>query len=133
VALTSFPEGIPAALATAQAHLSTAVFEKRTVDAEFASLEKGITARTMRIEEALRGARAKAEIARTEVEAAQGKLTAAITSHAQHGGRLVELRRLREAEDLVAAETRLREVTGRHSTLPVPDRDVPKEVVNAAK
>jgi len=133
VALTSFPEGIPAALATAQAHLSTAVFEKRTVDAEFASLEKGITARTMRIEEALRGARAKAEIARTEVEAAQGKLTAAITSHAQHGGRLVELRRLREAEDLVAAETRLREVTGRHSALPVPDRDVPKEEVNAAK
>ena len=86
----------------------------------------------MRIEEALRGARTKAEITKTDVEAAQGKLTTAIANHAQHGGRLVELRRLLDAEDLGAAETRLRELTARHSALPVPDRDVPKEEVGNA-
>ena len=133
VALTSFPEGTHAALATAQAQLAAAIVEKRSVAAESASLEKGIAARTMRIEEALRGARSKAEITRTDVEAAQGKLTTAIANHAQHGGRLVELRRLRDAEDLVAAGTRLRELTARHSALPVPDRDVPKEEVDAAR
>jgi DNA repair exonuclease SbcCD ATPase subunit len=133
VALTSFPEGTHAALATAQAQLASAIVEKRSVAAESASLEKGIAARTMRIEEALRGARTKGEITRTDVEAAQGNLTTAIANHAQHGGRLVELRRLRNAEDLVAAETRLRELTARHSALLVPDRDVPKEEVDAAK
>jgi len=133
VALTSFPDGIHAALATAQAHLAAAIIEKESVAAESASLEKTIAARTMRIEEAVRDARTTAEIARTAVEVAQRKLTAAITSHAEHGGRLVELRRLRDAEDLVAAETRLREATERHSALPVPDRDVTKDEVNAAK
>ena len=34
---------------------------------------------------------------------------------------------------LVAAETRLRDATGRHAALPVPDRDVRKDEVNAAK
>ena len=70
----------------------------------------------------MRGARTKAEIARTAVETAQEKLTAAIASHAQHRGRLVELRRLRDAEDLAAAETRLGEATERHAALPVPSR-----------
>ena len=81
----------------------------------------------------MRGARTKAEIARAAVDAAQEKLTAAIASHAQHGGRLVELVRFRDTEHLAAAETRLRDATERHAALPVPDRDVTKDEVNAAK
>lgn len=132
-ALASFPEGIHAALATAQATLAAAIIEKQSVAGESESLESTIAARHKLIEDAVRGARTQAEIARAAVEAAQENLTAAIASHAQHGGRLVELLRLRDAEDLVAAETRLRDATERHAALPVPDRDVTKDEVNAAK
>ncbi|MGA8440917.1 MAG: hypothetical protein WB762_14455 [Candidatus Sulfotelmatobacter sp.] len=139
-ALASFPEGIhaalataQAALATAQATLATAIIEKQSVAGESESLESTIAARTKLIEDAVRGARTKAEIARAVVEAGQEKLTAAIASHAQHGGRLVELLRLRDGEDLGAAETRLRDATEHHAALPVPDRDVTKDEVNAAK
>ena len=34
-----------------------------------------------------------------------------MTDHASHDGRLIELRKLRDAENLAAAETRLRETT----------------------
>jgi DNA repair exonuclease SbcCD ATPase subunit len=122
-----------AALATAQATLAAAIIEKQSVAGESESLESTIAARNKLIEDAVRGARTKAEIARAAVEAAQEKLTAAIASHAQHGGRLVELLRLRDAEDLSVAETRLRDATERHAALPVPDRDVTKDEVNAAK
>lgn len=132
-ALASFPEGLHAALATAQATLAAAIIEKQSVAGESESLESTIAVRNKLIEDAVRGARTKAEIARAAVEAAQEKLTAAIASHAQHGGRLVELLRLRDAEDSAAAETRLRDATERHAALPVPDRDVTKDEVNAAK
>ena len=39
VALTSFPEGLDAALTTAQAELAAAIVEKQSVANEFASLE----------------------------------------------------------------------------------------------
>jgi hypothetical protein len=133
VVLASFPDGISAALAAAQADLAAATIEKQNVVAESASLEKTIAARTERIEESLRGARTRAEIARSAVEAAQEKLTAAITGHAEHGGRLVELRRLRAVENLKTAETRLCEATERHAALPLPDREVTKDEVNTAK
>ena len=95
--------------ATAQATLAAAIIEKQSVAGESESLGSTIAARNNKlIEDAVRGARTKAEIARAVVEAAQEKLTAAIASHAQHGGRLVELLRLRDAEDLAAAETQLR-------------------------
>jgi DNA repair exonuclease SbcCD ATPase subunit len=132
VALRSFPEGLDAAVAAAQAELAAGIVEKQSVANEFASLESTIAARTRRIDEALRGARTKAEIARVTLEAAQGKLTAAITSHAELVGRLAELRRQRDAEDLVASETRLREATARHAALPVPGRNVTRDEVNVA-
>jgi hypothetical protein len=120
--------------ATAQATLAAAIIEKQSVAGESESLGSTIAARNNKlIEDAVRGARTKAEIARAVVEAAQEKLTAAIASHAQHGGRLVELLRLRDAEDLAAAETQLRSATERHAALPVPERDVTKDEVNAAK
>ena len=133
VALRSFPEGLNAALATAQAELAAGIVEKQSVANEFASLEGMIAARTKRVEEALRGARMKGEITRIAVETAQGKLTAAITSHAEHVGRLAELRRQRDAEDLVASERKLREATEHHAVLPVPERNVTRDEVNVAK
>ena len=133
LALRSFSEGLEAAFATAQAELATGIVEKQSVANELASLEGTIAARTKRIDEALRGARMQAEIARIAVEAAQGKLTGAITSHAEHVGRLAELRRQRDAEDLVASETRLREATERHAALPVPERNVTRDEVTVAK
>jgi hypothetical protein len=132
-ALTSFSERLDVALATAKAELAAAKVENQSVAAEIASLEGTIATRAKRIDEALRGARSKAEIASTAVDTAQEKLTAAIASHAGHGGRLVELRRLRDAEDLVASETRLREATERHAALPVPERNVTTDDVMAAK
>jgi energy-coupling factor transporter ATP-binding protein EcfA2 len=133
VALRSFPEGLHAALATAQAELAAGIVEKESVANEFASLEGTIAARTKRIDEALRDTRTKVEIARIAVESAQGKLTMAITSHAEHVGRLAELRKQCDAEDLVASETRLREATERHAALPIPERNVTRDEVNVAK
>jgi DNA repair exonuclease SbcCD ATPase subunit len=109
------------------------MLEQKNVAAEFVSLERTVAARTKRIDEALKDARARANAARIAVEAAQGELTAAITRKAEHGGRLVELRRQRDAEDLVAAETSLREVKARYASLPMPERNVTNDEVNAAK
>ena len=133
VALRSFPEGLDAALTTAQAELAGVVVEKQSVANEFASLEGTIATRTKHIDDSLKEARVKVENARIAVESALGKLTAAIASHAEHGGRLAELRRQREAEDLVASETKLREATERLAALPIPERSVTRDEVNAAR
>jgi hypothetical protein len=67
------------------------------------------------------------------MEAAQDRLTQAMTARAAQAGRLTELRRLRDAEDPGAAETRLREATERYAALPVPECNVTKDDVSAAK
>jgi len=77
-------------------------------------------------------ARTNAIQAAAAVETAQGQLTIARTNHASAHGRLIELRKQRDAEDLAAAETRLQEATGRHAALPVPDRIVTDDEVSAA-
>ena len=51
------------------------------------------------------------------VEAAQAQLTTAKTNHASEHGRLIELRKQRDAENLAAAEARLQEAIG-HSRGP---------------
>jgi hypothetical protein len=66
-----------------------------------------IDARKKRIDAVLSGARASAAQATAAVETAQGQLTIARTDHASQDGRLIELRKLREAENLEAAEIRL--------------------------
>jgi AAA domain len=133
LAQTSFPEGIDAALAAAKAALAGTIVEKDKVAAEFASLECTIDARKKRIDAALGNARASAGEAAVAVENAQEHLTAAMTEHASHNGRLIELRKLRDAENLAAAETRLRETTERHAGLPIPDRLVSSDEVTAAQ
>jgi len=132
-ALATFPAGVDASLAGAQAALATATAEQETVAAEFASLERTIEARKKRIEAALSGARTNASQATIAVETAQEQLTAARTDHALQDGRLIELRKLRDAQNLAAAETWLHEATERHAALPVPDRIVSDDEVIAAQ
>jgi len=128
-----FPEGVDAALTAAQSALATAIREKEQVANEFASLEQAIDARKKRIEEALRGARTKAAQAKVVVDTAQMLVTKAKTNHAEEQGRLVELRRQRDAENLAAAERKLLEATEAHAALPVPERLVTEEEVTNAR
>lgn len=133
VALASLPEGLDAGFAAAQADLAAATMEMQYVAADLASLDSTIAARKERIDKAMSGARTKAEGARSALGAAQGKLTAAIASCAEHSGRLAELRKQRDAEDLEASEKQLREATDRRAALPVPERSVTKDEVTTAK
>ena len=132
-ALAAFPEGVDAALVAARAALAAGIAEKEKVTAEFASLEHTIDARKKRIDAALSGARTNAAQTTIAVETAQGQLTTAKTNHASVHGRLIELRKQRDAENLAAAETRLHEATERHAALPVPDRIVTDDEVSAAR
>jgi hypothetical protein len=132
-ALTAFSEGVSAALDAAQAAVTAATAEKESATADFASLERTIQERKERVDAALSGARTKAAQARIAVDAAQGQLITAKTNHASEQGRLIELRKQRDAENLAAAETRLHEATERHAALPVPDRIVTDDEVSAAR
>ncbi|MBV8418274.1 MAG: hypothetical protein JO251_24020, partial [Verrucomicrobia bacterium] len=131
--LTTFPEGVSATMAAARAALTAAMAEKENAAAEFASLEGAIRERKNRIDAALSGARAKASQAKNSVEAAQGQLTTAKTDHAAEVGRLTELRKQRDAENLAAAQTKLSQAVERHAALPVPDRIVTNEEVIVAR
>jgi len=132
-ALTAFPEGVDAALVAAQAALAAGIATKESVTAEFESLQRTIDERKNRIDAALSGAHTNSAQAKITVEAAQGHLTTAKTNHAAEHGRLIELRKQRDAENLAEAETRLREATERHAALPVPDRIITDDEVNAAR
>jgi chromosome segregation ATPase len=132
-ALTAFPVGVDASLVAARAALAAGMTEKESVTAEFASLERTIDERKNRIDAALSGARTNAAQATIAIETAQGRLTTAKTNHASEHGRLIELRKQRDAENLAAAETRLHEATERHAALLVPGRIVTDDEVNAAR
>jgi hypothetical protein len=132
-ALAAFPEGLDAALAAARKSLADSIAEKQSAVAAMAELESTLEARKKRIESALGGARANVEKARTAANQAQTDLTAAVTGHASQDGRLLELRRLRDAENLPAAEARFHEATNRHALLPSPVRLVTDADVAAAR
>jgi hypothetical protein len=132
-ALTAFPEGVAATLAGAQAALAAAAGEQRKVAAELASYESTIAAQNARAEAAIREARASAERAQTKLDAASTERTNAITAHSLQVGRLEELRKLRDAQDLAAAESRLKSATDRRAAMPVPDRIVTEAEVEAAR
>ena len=131
--LTAFPEGADAALVTARAALAAGDAEKEKVGTELASLDHTIEARKKRMDAALSGARTNAVQATTAVETAQGQLTTARTDHASARGRLIELRKKRDAENLAAAETRLQQAKEQHAALPVPDQIVTEEEVSTAR
>ena len=132
-ALTGFPDGVNAALVTAQAAVATANSEKLNVTAELASLERTIDKRKKRIDEALNVSRTNAEQAKIGADNAQGQLITAKTNHASQQGRLIELRRQRDAENLAAAEANLSQAIQRYAALPVPDRMVTDEEVSTAQ
>lgn len=132
-ALADFPEGLAGALSTARSALAAASEEKQQVAVGFASLDSEIEARKGRIDEALRGARTNAAQAAVEVETAQAQVTTAKTNHATEHGRLVELRKQRDAENIGTAETRLQEAITSHAAVPVPERIVGDEEVSAAR
>jgi hypothetical protein len=132
-ALLPFPDGVDAALAAAQAKHAACVSEKQTIAGELASLDARIDARRKRIDRAQRDARAIAEKATAAVNAAQGELEAAMTEAASQNGRLMELRKLRDAENLTAAGDKLRQATEEYEALPVPERVVSKDEVIAAQ
>jgi len=132
-ALAAFPEGLYEALSAARSALAAANEEKQQVSAGFASLESEIATRKKRIDGALTGARTNATQAAAEVEAAQAQVTTAKTNHATEYGRLVELRRLRDAENVGTAEARLQQAIAAHAALPVPERLVGGDEVSAAR
>jgi hypothetical protein len=132
-ALTAFLEGVDPALVAARVALAACVAEKESAAAELASLERTINERKKRIDAALSGARTNATQAVASVEIAQNEVTIAKTNHASAHGRLIELQKQRDAEDLAAAETRLQEAIARHAALPVPDRLVTDDEISAAR
>jgi hypothetical protein len=132
-ALAAFPEGVTATLSAAQAALAAALGEQHKVAAEFTSLESTIAAQNERVEAAIHAARAAVEQSRTRLDGAHAGRTTAITDHASQFGQLEILRRLRDAQDLTAAENRLRDATDRHAAVPVPERMVTEAEVTAAQ
>lgn len=132
-ALMAFPEGVDKALSSARAALAHVVAEKEKIAVEFASLKHAIEARKKRIDAALSGARTDAAQATTALETAQAGWATAKTNHASAHGRLIELRKRRDAENLTAAEARLQEAAERYATLPVPDRIVADDDVSAGR
>ena len=132
-ALPAFPEGVDAELAGARAARAASIAEKDKIAVELTSLDRTIDERKKRTEAGLGTARANAAKASMALDKAQADLTTAMTDHATHDGRLMELRKLRDAENLEAAERRLLETTESHGALPVPDRIVTHDEVAVAQ
>ncbi|HEX4961482.1 MAG TPA: hypothetical protein VF173_11630 [Thermoanaerobaculia bacterium] len=124
---------LPAAADAAGEALRTAREEQEKIAAELASLQDRIDTKKGQLDAALAESREAVEEGSRAVEAAQGSVTKAIADHASAEGRLAELRRAREAEDLSAAERSLRETTEHHDALPEPERWVSPDEVTAAK
>jgi hypothetical protein len=123
-ALQPFPQGLPTALVDAQKALAAAVEEQQKVSDDLVSLNRSVAAEHERLEAAFSDACTATETARRQAETARGELTDAIAEHASQVGRLDELRRVRDAEDLPAAEHRLQIAIERLAALPVHDRVV---------
>jgi DNA repair exonuclease SbcCD ATPase subunit len=132
-ALAIFTGGVTVALSAARASLAAASEEQKKLATEVAALESTIAAEAVRIEAAVSGTRLAAEHARTAVESAQEAQKKAIAEHASELGRLEELRRQRNSQDLAGAENRLREAVERHAAVPVPERLVTDIEVTAAR
>jgi hypothetical protein len=124
LALKSFPEGVDTALAAATAEHAGLVSEEQKIAAELASLGAMIEAGRKRIVEAEREARANVDKADAAIQSAQKELEAAVTDHASQHGRLIELRKFRDAANLALAEDKLREASVQYNALPVPDQIV---------
>jgi hypothetical protein len=124
---------VEAVLSTSERKISEANAERQNAGADLEVLDQTIASRTRIIDESARSARTQLEIANDGVEIAQQNLTTAITSHAEHTGRLGELRKRREAEDLPAAELRLQKAKSHQAALPIPERNVTQDEVDVER
>ena len=131
--LPGFPEGVDAALIAANSVLSASGAEKERVNIDLASLDRAMVERKKRLEELLTGARARASEANLAVDKAQQDVTAARTDHALNDGRLMELRKLRDAENMAEAEALLMSAIQQHDSLPAPGRIVSNDELMAAQ
>jgi len=129
-ALAAFPDGVDAALTASERKLSEANSERQNAGADLEALDQTIASQKRMIDEAAISARTQLEIANAGVETAQQNLTTAITGQAEHTGRLAELQKRRDAEDLSAAELRLQEAKSHHAALPVPERNATQDEVD---
>lgn len=132
-AMVPFPAGPAAAVEAAEEALRVAEREKAAVVADLLYLQRRIDERKERLDAELAEARTTAEAADRAVDAAQQGSHQAMKDHASEEGRLAELRRSREAENLAAAESRLREESERQDALPLPERLVDASEVPAAR
>ena len=122
-----FPEGVGAALITAREKLNAGKTEEDRLKSELAALEQTLAARKSSVEAALADARSAVQASKSAADHAQGLHTASIAEQASHNGRLIELRRLRDAEDLAAIEAKEKEAITFHASLPVPLRQVTEQ------
>jgi len=129
-ALAAFPDGVDAALTASERKLSEANSERQNAGADLEALDQTIASQKRMIDEAAISARTQLEIANAGVETAQQNLTTAITGQAEHTGRLAELQKRRDAEDLSAAELRLQEAKSHHAALPIPERNATQDEVD---
>jgi DNA repair exonuclease SbcCD ATPase subunit len=133
IALRAFPEGIDAALATAQMDHEAAVGQKIAIETESASLAAEGKARRVRLEAARHEAHSRAEKAREEVTSTDKEREAAMTGKASQIGGLNELEKALGASDLMLAAERLRVVTEHYNAHPVADRVVTEGELNASR
>jgi hypothetical protein len=131
--LAVFHDGVEAALLAYEQNLSQANSEKQNAVADLEALDQTIASRKRIIHEAASSARSQLEIANGSVETAQQNLTTAITNHAAHTGRLAELRKRRDAEDLSAAELRLQGAKSHYAGLPIPERNATQNEVDTER
>jgi DNA repair exonuclease SbcCD ATPase subunit len=132
-ALKAFPESVETALASARKALADAIAEQESIAVEISKLESNAAARKKRVETALAASRSNAEKAKAEVAEAQRRLTAAIGDRALQDGQLIQLRKMRDAEDLGAGRNKLQKSAERHATFPVPERIVTAAEVASAR
>ena len=96
-------------------------------------MERSIETRTRTMEEAVAGARARADAARTATNTAQDAVTTATAEHASEMRHLADLQELRAAQDLGVAEATLSTASARHATLSVPARYVTAGELSASR
>jgi DNA repair exonuclease SbcCD ATPase subunit len=132
-ALTAFPDGVEVALSAARCALAAAGKDRDDVTARLAALESEFEQKKARLEQAVTEARASEGQAAGGIEEAERLNTAAANTLAKEQGRLVELKRRLEAEDIGTAGTKLQDAMAAHEALPVPAKEVTEDEVIAAR
>lgn len=121
-ALVPFPHGLAVANENAQSALRATRAELQGISADLAQVDHERTARTQRLDDAVRQAREAADKARAESVSVEALHTKALTDLASHKGGLEQLRNQLAAEDLQAAEAACQTAKAALDALPVPAR-----------